>query len=162
MSTVHTENPTVDFPHKSARLHLLQRHLSAENDHDLEATLATLTEDVVFADTALAMTWTGHTGAAAHYRMWWDAFDTEVTGERLHLADTSAAAETIWRGVHIGPFLGIGPTGRTIELPVVVIVEFGNGLLAGERFYWDRAKLAEQLAVDLTDLNPRRPAPETV
>ncbi len=158
MSTIPTSNPTIDFPHKSARLRLLQRHLAVENDHNLEATLATLTEDAVFVDTALGMTWTGHDGAAAHYQMWWNAFDTEVTGERLHLADSSAAAETTWRGVHIGPFCGIGPTGRAIELPVVVIVEFSNGLLSGERFYWDRAKLAEQLAVDLSDLRPDQPA----
>lgn len=148
MTTIPIAKPNIDFPHRSARLQLLQRHLAAENNHDLEATLATLTEDTVFVDLALGMTWTGHSGAAAHYRMWWDAFDTEVAGERLHLADTSAAAETIWKGVHVGPFCGIAPTGRAIELPVVVIVEFRDGLLAGERFYWDRATLAEQLGVD--------------
>lgn len=143
-----SRSSTVDFPHSSARMLLLERHLAAENAHNLEATLATLAEDAVLVDLALGSTWTGRSGAAAHYRMWWDGFDLTVTGQRLHLADDSAAAETMWLGTHVGPFCGLEPTGRAIELPVAVTIELRYGLIAGERFYWDRALLAEQLGVD--------------
>ena len=129
-------------------LELLDRHLAAENAHDLAGTLATLTDDCEFVDHALGMQWSGHDGAAAHYTMWWSAFDTEVVGERLHMAEGSAVAETTWRGTHVGEFMGIAPTGSSVEFAVAVVVEFRDGRMAGERFYWDGARLARQLGVD--------------
>ena len=129
-------------------LQLLDRHLAAENAHDLAGTLATLTGDCEFVDHTLGMRWSGHEGAAAHYMMWWSAFDTEVAGERLHLAESSAVAETTWRGTHRGEFMGVAPTGRTVEFRVAVVIEFRDGRMAGERFYWDGAALARQLGVD--------------
>ena len=129
------------------RLQLLDRHLAAENAHDLAGTLATLTPDCEFVDGGLRMRWSGHDGAAAHYTMWWNAFELQVAGERLHLADESAVAETTWRGTHIGPFAGVAATGSAVEFTVAVVVEFRDGLMAGERFYWDTASLARQLGV---------------
>jgi steroid delta-isomerase-like uncharacterized protein len=126
-------------------LQLLGRHLAAENAHDLPGVLATLAADCEFVDPTLGTRWRGHDGAAAHYRMWWDAFDVQVTGERLHLAPGSAVAETTWRGSHVGAFAGVAPTGRPVEVSVAVVVEFRDGLMAGERFYWDAAGLARQL-----------------
>jgi steroid delta-isomerase-like uncharacterized protein len=125
---------------------LLGRHLDAENRHDVDDTLATLTADCVFEDLALDQRFEGHDGAARYYRRWWDAFDTEVTPERLHLVEpATAVAETTWRGKHGGEFLGIVPTGRSIAVPVILVAELRDGLMAGERVYWDRATVLEQL-----------------
>jgi steroid delta-isomerase-like uncharacterized protein len=125
---------------------LLGRHFDAENRHDLGDTLATLTNDCVFDDLALDQRFDGHAGATAYYRMSWDAFDTEVTPERLHLVEpATAVAETTWRGKHGGPFLGIAPTGRSIAVPVILVAELSDGLMSGERIYWDRATVLEQL-----------------
>jgi len=134
------------------RLQVLDRHVAAENAHDLAATLATLTPDCEFVDGALGMRWSGHEGAAAHYTMWWDAFDVQVTGERLHLAEDSAVAETTWMGTHVGTFAGIAATHRPVEFTVAVVVEFRDGLMASERFYWDAAGLARQLGVASLDI----------
>lgn len=133
-------------------LELLERHLEAENAHRLDDTLATLTPDCVFVDSTLRQRWTGHEGAAEHYTMWWEAFDTEVVGDRLHLARQSAVAETTWHGRHVGDFLGLAPTGRPVELNVAVVVQFRDGLMSGERFYWDSADLADQLGVSTSAL----------
>jgi steroid delta-isomerase-like uncharacterized protein len=125
---------------------LLRRHLDAENRHDMDDTLATLTTDCVFEDLALGERFEGHAGATAYYRMWWDAFDTEVTPERLHLVEpATAVAETTWRGKHGGAFMGIEPTGRSIEVPVILVAELRDGLMGGERIYWDRATVLVQL-----------------
>jgi predicted ester cyclase len=70
----------------------------------------------------------GHARAAASRR----------TGDRV--------AETTWRGKHTGPFLGVEPTGRSIEVPVILVAELRDGLMGGERIYWDRATVLEQLA----------------
>jgi len=134
------------------RLQVLERHVAAENAHDLAATLATLTADCEFVDGGLGMRWHGHDGAAAHYRMWWDAFDVQVAGERLHLAESSAVAETTWTGTHIGTFAGVAATHRRVEFTVAVVVEFRDGFMASERFYWDTAGLARQLGLTAFDV----------
>lgn len=129
----------------SGHLRLLVRHLEAENEHQLPETLATLTLDCVFDDVSLQEQFHGHEGASRYYRMWWDAFDTLVTPEHLHLAGDVAVAETTWRGIHTGSFLGIPPSSREIAIPVVIIVHIRDNLMASERLYWDRFRLHEQL-----------------
>lgn len=126
-------------------LGLLGRHLEAENAHDVVATLTTLTPDCVFVDSALG-TFTGHDGAARFYELWWKGFDTEVTPEHLHIVDDrTAIAETRWRGRHIGTFLDIAPTGRTIDVPVAIVVDVSDGLMATERLYWDARSVVASL-----------------
>jgi hypothetical protein len=42
---------------------------------------------------------------------------------------------------------GIPPTGRRVEVPLVVIVRFRNGKLAHEHIYWDQASVLVQLGL---------------
>jgi carboxymethylenebutenolidase len=42
---------------------------------------------------------------------------------------------------------GIPPTGKRVELPVVVIVEFRDGKIAGEHIYWDQASALVQIGL---------------
>ncbi len=140
------------------KLQLLDRHLAAENAHDLAGTLATLAADCEFVDTALGMRWSGHDGAAAHYTMWWNAFDLQVTGERLHLAEESAVAETTWKGIHVGTFGVAAASHLPVEFTVAVVVEFRDGLMASERLYWDAAGLARQLGVATLGIVDHAPA----
>jgi steroid delta-isomerase-like uncharacterized protein len=125
---------------------LLARHLEAENARRLDETLTTLTDDCVFEDMALGRVFRGRRGAGACYRLWWDAYEIAVHGERLHWAEDGAAgAEARYRGTHVGAFLGIPATGRSIDLPIAVSITFKDGLMAGERFYYDLATLLRQL-----------------
>lgn len=47
------------------------------------------------------------------------------------------------------PFLlpGLAPTGKTVEIPAVVIVKFRGDLMESERLYWDQAALLRQLGL---------------
>ena len=135
-----------------ALLALIRRHLDAENDHDLAGTLATLHPDCRFDDVATGQSWSGHEGAAAHYRQWWTTFDVEVRrgeGQRPYTtADDLYVGEATWHGRHIGRFLGIEPTGKTIVQPFIVILTFRDGLMLGERFHYDLASLVRQIGPD--------------
>lgn len=44
------------------------------------------------------------------------------------------------------PFLlpGLDPTGRTVEVPLVVVVKFRGDLMESERLYWDQAVVLAQ------------------
>lgn len=131
---------------------LVMRHLEAENRHDLEATLATLHPACVFEDRALGLRLAGRAGAARYYRLWWDAFGVTVErpddGAAYWTTDGIYVAEAAYRGRHDGPFLGIDSTGRSIVLRFTVFVTFRDGLMAGERFYYDLAGLLRQLGAD--------------
>ncbi|MBU8875232.1 ester cyclase [Reyranella sp. MMS21-HV4-11] len=128
---------------------LAQHHLVAENNQDLEATLATLHPECRFDDLATGQTWHGRDGAAAHYRQWWTTFDVEVKrgpGQvSAWTADNVCMAEATWHGRHIGRFLGIEPTGRTIVQPFVVVLGFRDGLMVSERFHYDLGALLRQI-----------------
>jgi steroid delta-isomerase-like uncharacterized protein len=144
-----TRDPTGEDTNMTEHLALLRRHMDAENAHDLAETLATLTSDCVFTDTSLGRTFHGHDGAATYYRMWWDAFEVEVSPEDLHWTTAGlAVAETRFRGRQIGAFLGVPSTGRQIDVPFVIVVGFRDGLMNGERFYWSPATLLTQIGTD--------------
>ena len=131
---------------------LLRRHLAAENAHDLDGTLATLHTQCRFDDFATGQTWHGREGAAAHYRQWWTTFDVEVqrsADQRSYWTEDGCyIAEATWHGRHIGRFLGIEPSGRTVVQPFVVILKFKDGLMASETFHYDLASLLRQIGAD--------------
>jgi steroid delta-isomerase-like uncharacterized protein len=127
---------------------VVNRHLLAENEHRMAETLAELHPDCVFEDLPLEKTYRGRAGAETYYRLWWDAFDLEVKGERRHWSEDGAfmIAETWYQGIHRGRFLDCERTGRPIRFPLAVVIPFRDGLMAGERFYYDLATLLRQIA----------------
>jgi steroid delta-isomerase-like uncharacterized protein len=133
-----------------ANREILIRHVTAETAHKMEETLATLTPDCVFDDRAFGRVWHGREGARAYYRIWWDAFGVAPVGSvRYEPAPDLLVVETRFKGRHKGPFLGVAPTGREIDVPITIFVSFRDGLMSGERFYWNLGTLLEQIGVAL-------------
>lgn len=135
---------------------LILRHVEAENAHRMEDTLATLHPDCVFEDVALQRTFRGREGAREYYRMWWEALRIVIApggdDRRMWTDDGLYVAETRFTGVHAGPFLGIPPTGRSVSFRFAVFVPFRDGLMAGERFYYDLDGLLQQLGAGRASL----------
>lgn len=127
---------------------LVDRHLAAENRHEMDATLETLHSACLFEDMAFGKTYEGREGARRYYRLWWEAFDLTVRGRQRHWAeDGTMIAEARYTGRHIGDFYGSRPTGRSVDLRIAVVIGFRDGLMAGERFYYDARTLLRQLGV---------------
>lgn len=127
---------------------LVARHLSAENAHRLEETLETLHPECVFEDLPLGLVYRGREGAAAYYRTWWDAFSIDVRGIARHWSvEGHMVAETRYVGLHTGDFHGVRATGRPVNLRLSVVITFKDGLMLGERFYYDTGALFSQLGL---------------
>ncbi len=127
---------------------IVLRHVAAETEHRMEQTLATLTPDCVFDDRAFKRVWRGRDGARAYCRLWWEAFAIKpVTAERFTPAPDLLIVETRFCGRHDGPFLGVAPTGKTVDVPICIFVTFRDGLLSAERFYWNLGTHLEQIGV---------------
>jgi steroid delta-isomerase-like uncharacterized protein len=131
-------------------LEIVLRHVKAETEHRMEETLATLTPDCLFVDRAFGRVWHGREGARDYYRLWWDAFGIAPhTGARYAPQEDLLIVETRFKGRHVGPFLGIAPTGNAVDVPMTIFVSFKDGLLSGEKFYWNLGTLLEQIGVKL-------------
>lgn len=126
---------------------VLRRHLSAETSFDMEGTLATLTDDCLFEDMPSGETYRGRPAVRIYYQEWWSAFGNVPTRSRTYVpTDDCLIVETRFAGVHKGSWRGIAATGRPIDLPIAIFVSFRDGLMAGERFYYDRQALLDQIA----------------
>jgi len=139
--------PSAPLP-TSERQAIARRHLEMENAYRLQETLETLTPDCVFEDMALGERVQGHPAAAAYYQRWWNGFpDLTWVPQRRAFTEDGVVSELVVRGTHRGDYLGIAPTGKTIEVPVAIFVSFAAGRMASERLYYDLATLLRQLGV---------------
>ena len=121
-------------------------HMKAEAEHDIAAVLATIHPDALFEDQPLGLVLKGRDATATHYRTWWDAFGIQTDGGVLHwVSDDLAIGEADFVGTHVGRFLGVEPTGLPIRFPFTVYVRFKDGLLSGERFFYDLNMIMAQL-----------------
>lgn len=124
----------------------VRRHLQFENAQDMEGTLSTLHPDCVFEDLPLKRVYRGIDGARQYYDELWKAFDIIVESRLRHWTiEGNLIAETTFVGPQRSEFLGNASRGMSIRLPLVVIVTFRDGLMAGERFYYDLADLLRQI-----------------
>jgi steroid delta-isomerase-like uncharacterized protein len=125
----------------------VRRHLEFENAQDMEGTLSTLHPECLFEDLPLGKVYRGIEGARQYYAELWTAFDVTVESRLRHwTTDGNLIAETTFVGAHRADFLGNPPRGMSIRLPLIVIVTFRDGLMAGERFYYDLAMLLRQIS----------------
>jgi steroid delta-isomerase-like uncharacterized protein len=126
---------------------ILQKHVIAETAFQMQATLDTLTSDCVFEDMPTGQKYLGHDGVKAYYNEWWSAFGNTPSGSKRYVPSTDCLiVETHFVGSHQGSYAGIAATGRPINLPVAIFVSFKDGLMSGERFYYDRATLIAQIS----------------
>jgi len=89
-------------------------------------------------------------------RMWAEAFpDARLEVRKTYTQGSTAICEMVGRGTHKGPFSGIAPTDRPVEVVICDVVELRDGKIYREREYLDMASILEQLGV--TSI-PRRAA----
>ena len=142
-------------PGQQAMLAAWQQHTYAEFVlKDADAALATMTEDpYVF----LVSTGVARIGRAAVHEFYANKFlpnipqDLELTSLSQTFGDDRIVDELVVRFTHSLDMdwmvSGVPATGRRVEFPMVAIIEFQAGKVAGERLYWNQATVLSQLGI---------------
>lgn len=132
-----------------ARIQLVDQHIRCENNHDLEAVMATFGDQGRYDDEPWDDHRTGRDGVRSYYNELLSALpDLSIEVKNQHAAFDSVVVEVIIRGTHLGPWRGLPATGRKIEFPLCGIYTFdSDDRLAGERIYYDRAAVLRQLGL---------------
>jgi hypothetical protein len=148
-------------PSQQVMVDILEKHRQAELDHhSVDETLATMVADPYLFFAATLGGGAGQSGVRKFYTgmlqqlpkdMEWTPLSRTIGGDQVVL-------ETVLKFTHDIPvewlFPGVKPTGKRIEIPVVVVFSFHNGKLASERVYWDQAGALVQLGLMAVDKLP--------
>jgi steroid delta-isomerase-like uncharacterized protein len=128
---------------------LIEEHVQAEVDHDLDAIMRTWGKSPWFDDVAWEEQSYGRDQIRAHYDELLKAFPDlgiEVK-ERRHTED-AVILEVIVSGTHTGQWRDLPALGRKMSSRVCAIYTFDeDGLLELERTYYDKAIILEQLGI---------------
>jgi steroid delta-isomerase-like uncharacterized protein len=74
--------------------------------------------------------------------------DLQIEVQQWHVTEKGVLLEVLIRGTHLGPWRGLPPTGRRVEVPLCGVYTFDdNDHLTGERIYYDRGTVLRQLGV---------------
>lgn len=121
---------------------------------DVEATLATMTDDASVNHVPVSTGGRGKDELRAFYRdtfipSWPD--DLEMTPVNRVVGEGQLVDELHLAFTHSKPmdwFLpGVAPTHRRVEIDLVVVVQFRGEKLASERIYWDQATVLRQVGL---------------
>ena len=138
---------TIDEDRIAARMKLLEEHLQAENDLDLDRTLATLNDAPDYK--VNNDEFSGRESVRAYYANLFTGFpDLHLEITRRYVSDESIIVEATVSGTHTNLFSGIPATGRRVELSFCTIFSFDeNDRITGERAYFDNALVLRQLGL---------------
>jgi len=134
---------------------LFDRHVALEFEaKDADATMATMAPEPTVIHVPVL---TGGRGTQQLHRFYRDWFipswpsDVEVESVSRTVGTQRVVDELIIRFTHTQemPFWlpGIAPTGRRVEIPLVVVMGFEGDRVASEHIYWDQASLLAQVGL---------------
>jgi SnoaL-like polyketide cyclase len=130
-----------------------REHRAAEDRHDFSAVMATLAPDCFLEQVSLGLSSEGKEDATTAYEQWFGAFlDLGPIPGGIAFGDDVLVAYGQLHGTMLGPWLGFAPTGREFTVSLVNIVPFKDGLIHGERIFYDPASFSEQVGLDVHEL----------
>jgi len=137
---------------QQAMVDLFQRHVDAEIAGHLETTMATMTADPHLNHVASMAGGVDRDGVRAFYRdhLVGKFFppDVKMTPVSRTVGQDQVVEELVISFTHTKPvdwiLPGVAPTGKPIEVAVVVIVGLKEGKISQEHIYWDQASVLVQ------------------
>jgi steroid delta-isomerase-like uncharacterized protein len=132
---------------RAEREAIIRRHMQAETDLDFDTALATFTRPR-YELIGLDQVHDGPEAVAEYFRSSRVPFpDQRNELIALHHADDAVIAEFWLLGTHLGPLLGIEPTGKTFRVRMCAVFEFEGPGLVNEIVYFNPNAILAQLGV---------------
>ena len=146
---------STETPAQHTMVEVFQQHLLAELTGDLDTTMATMTEQPHVNHVPVLTGGVGRDGVLAFYR---DHLvgrflppDVKITPVSQTIGTDQIVDEMVISFTHTVAvdwmLPGVAPTGKRVEVAVVVIVKFEHNKIAHEHIYWDQATVLVQLGV---------------
>ncbi len=140
---------------QKAMVDLWEEHTAYEFEaHSTEKTLGTMTDDPININVPLLTGGVGLEEVRNYYSEYFipkNPPDTEVTLLSRTLGEDRLVDEMIQSFTHTIEMdymlPGIPPTGRRVEIPLIVVVGFKDGKIASEHIYWDQASVLVQVGL---------------
>ena len=127
------------------------RHVAAEDKADVAGAIATYHADCFYETPALGTRFVGRDQVTLQYTALFGALpDGIVTYDGEAYGKDVLVHWGTFRGTLTGEFLGQPATGRKVEFPVIAMLFFKEGLMEGERVFYDLATLCEQAGLSLS------------
>ncbi len=134
---------------------LFQKHVGAELAGDLDTTMNTMTEDPHLHNVPTMIGGVGRDGVRAFYsnHLVGKFFPPDVTMTNVSttIGHDQIVDELVIAFTHTTPidwFLPkVPPTGKKVEIAVVVVVGFKDGKISHEHIYWDQASVLVQIGL---------------
>ncbi len=135
-------------------LRLFEAHRGAEAARDIEAILETFVTDCFLETIPLGLRSEGRDAVRAAYELqFFTSFpDLAPEDEGIAFGDDVAVVWGTLRGTSRGEWLGVPPGGGAFAVPFANVVPFKQGLMAGERIYFDLATLCEQARIPIAQI----------
>ena len=149
-------------PEQRTMVEMWERHMAAEFEmKSIEATMETMTENPHVNHVPVMTGGVGSDGVRDFYSTHFlpaHPPDTETVPVARTVGEDRIVDELIHKFTHTieMPWLlpGVPPTGKRVEVPVIVVVQFEDGKISGERIYWDQASVLAQVGLIDADLLP--------
>ena len=146
---------TILSSEQQAMIELFQKHVGAELAGDLDTTMATMTDDPHLHNVPTMIGGVGRDGVRAFYRdhLVGKFFppDVKMTNVSSTVGHDQIVDELVITFTHTTPidwFLpGVPPTGKRVEIAVVVIAGVKDGKISHEHIYWDQASVLVQIGL---------------
>ena len=132
------------------KLELTQAYFEAWNARNADAIVATFCDSGIYTDPTTEGALSGP-AIGAYAKSLWQAFP-DLSFELLSIAETTAnkvVAEWTMNGTNTGSFAGLPPTGRTISLPGVDVVETRSDGVESVTGYFDSGLVPKQLGLQV-------------
>lgn len=135
----------------------IQRAIEAFNDHDIDRLMDEMAADATFTDPLEADL------SVAQLREYtveiFEAFpDVRLEVKRVISSDDGVVAiECEYRGTHEGSLEGIPPTGNSVVVPSMTVIDVSDDGITSWRDYWDQQTFTEQLGLTFPEIVPLIP-----
>jgi steroid delta-isomerase-like uncharacterized protein len=131
------------------RLETVLEHVQRENTHDLQGIMNTFGPSARYDDAPWEDHRLGRSAVQKYYEELLTALpDLQILIEHEMATDDEVVLEARISGTHSGTWRGLPPTGRRVDFPLCGVFSFdSDGKLAGERIYYDRGNVLQQIGL---------------